>query len=74
MRHVRKGGHFVALVGQAMADAGLTVTDAPEAGDIGIVSTSLGATLAIRTETGWAGKSERGITVAPYPLLIAWKV
>ncbi|MGA0564176.1 DUF6950 family protein [Ancylobacter sp. VNQ12] len=74
MRHVRKGGDFVDVVSRAMADAGLVETVYPQIGDVGVVLTPLGASLAVRTYTGWAGKSERGVVVAPYALVKAWTV
>lgn len=74
LRHIRKGGDFVDVVSRAMAAAGLAETSDPQPGDVGVVLTDMGGTLAVRTSTGWACKSERGVVVAPYELVKAWTV
>ncbi|MCW0235285.1 MAG: hypothetical protein OJJ21_16925 [Ferrovibrio sp.] len=62
------------VVSRAMAAAGLAETSDPQPGDVGVVLTDMGGTLAVRTSTGWACKSERGVVVAPYELVKAWTV
>jgi len=74
LRNIRRGGDFVAVVSGAMADAGLIETSDPQPGDIGVVEAEGGATLAICTGGKWAGKSERGVVVAPFPMIKAWRV
>ncbi len=72
MRNVRPG--FLLVVAGAMAKAGLKTTDDPTPGDVGVVMTPQGASLAIKTPTGWAGKAEAGIVVAPFTALEAWSI
>ena len=71
-RNLRRGLGVVA--GEAFAVAGLQRTTDPRPGDVGVVWTPQGASLAIRTATGWAGKAETGIVVAPFETLFAWTV
>lgn len=70
----RAGGDLLAAASDAMAAAGLAVSAAPVAGDVGVVETSQGQALAIRTATGWAVKAPAGIAVAPFPCLRGWSV
>lgn len=72
LRNLKPG--LLPVVAKAMARAGLAATDDPQPGDVGVVQTAHGASLAIRATTGWAGKAETGIVVAPFPVLAAWTV
>lgn len=78
-RHLLRGagawplsGALIPISAKAMESAGLQPTDAPKPGDIGLVETSNGFALAIRTRTGWACKSPGGITVAPFHAFSVW--
>lgn len=73
-RIMRDGGGVLALARQGCAAAGLAETSDPLPGDVGVVLSPNGEAMAIRTRIGWAVKSERGVAVAPFPLLAAWRV
>ncbi len=73
-RILRDGGGVLALARQGCAQAGLAPTDDPMPGDIGVVLTAEGEAMAIRTRIGWAVKSARGVAVAAFPRLAAWRV
>ena len=72
--HLRRGGGLLALATNAFAQAGFAKTDDPVPGDVGVVMTDLGETLAIRTSSGWACAAETGIGVAPFAMLAAWSI
>lgn len=72
--HLRRGGGLLAVATVAFAEAGLVATDAPVIGDVGVVKTDQGETLAIRTATGWACAALTGIGVAPFVMLKAWAI
>lgn len=75
IRQIRRaGGDFNDVVSKAMAAAGLAETAEPLPGDVGLVQTPAGVTLAIRTPLGWAAKAERGIAAAPFHCVRAWSV
>lgn len=71
-RNLKNG--LVSVASESMASAGLSATDDPQPGDVGVVLTGQGQSLAIKTVTGWAGKAETGVVVAPFPVLAAWTV
>lgn len=73
-RRIRRGGGFQPTVRAEMAAVGLLETTEPKAGDIGMVQTYQGEALAIRTATGWACKSPRGLVVGQFSVLTAWAV
>jgi len=72
---IRRAGSLAIAVSQAMERAGLERTEAPDAGDIGLIATSDGDALAIRTARGWASRGLRGITISTSATcIVAWKV
>ncbi len=73
-RIVARGGGVLALAQAGCAAAGLVPTGDPLPGDVGVVLTPQGATMAIRTRIGWACKTTDGLAVGPYPRLAAWRV
>jgi hypothetical protein len=55
--------------------AGLEETEDPSRGDVGLVVTGSGATMAICMGQGrWAAKSQDGVCIASFPLITAWRV
>jgi hypothetical protein len=57
------------------AKAGLKETDDPGRGDVGLVITGSGATMAICVgNSRWAAKSQDGVCIAAFPMIIAWRV
>jgi hypothetical protein len=73
-RHIARAGGWEALTRRLAEQAGLSETDTPNAGDIGLVESEQGPMLAIRTATGWACKGLRSIVVAPFKPIVAWSV
>lgn len=71
-RNLRRG--LLAVASDAFAESGFAVTETPKPGDVGVVETPHGPALAIKTATGWAGKADVGVVVAPFPCLAAWTV
>jgi hypothetical protein len=72
LKHIWRAGGLPALVEARMAAHGLARTDEPRIGDVGLVMTDLGETGAIRMRAGWACKTERGVVVRPFRLVMAW--
>jgi hypothetical protein len=55
--------------------AGLVGTDRPMLGDIGLVATGDGATMAIKLDADkWACKTLDGIAIAPFGQIAAWRL
>ena len=74
-RHIRRYGGIEAMGRALAAQAGLPETAAPRPGDIGLVRDPLaGPLFAIRAASGWAAKSPRGIALAAFPVIVAWRV
>lgn len=71
---LRDGGGVLALARKGCSAAGLVQTTDALPGDVGVVLSPNGEAMAIRTRVGWAVKSERGVVVAPFPLLAAWRL
>jgi hypothetical protein len=75
MRHVRRLGGFEAMARSLMAGCGFTTTEAPQPGDVGLVTHPVvGPVFAIRCALGWAVKSPEGVAVDEYPVAVAWAV
>lgn len=73
-RIMRTGGGVLALARRGCASVGLVETADALPGDVGVVRSANGEAMAIRTRIGWAVKSQRGVAVASFPLLAAWRV
>lgn len=74
-RIAAKAGGLGPLFDRLAADAGLVSTDDPEPGDIGLVELpGFGPAGAIRVRRGWFVHMKKGVTVAPFPTLAAWRV
>jgi hypothetical protein len=65
-------GHFCEI----MTREGFRPTEDPKPGDVAIIETPEGPAVVIRTELGWAWKSEKGIAVVQrsVPFLVAFAV
>lgn len=71
----RGGGSLEAIVAEAMTKAGLVPTNTPIAGDVGLLKTRVGPTLAVRCDRGWASIGLRGlVVVSRAQVLRAWAV
>lgn len=73
-RIVRRGGGLVALVSEPMARHGLSETNAPGVGDVGIIMTVAGELAAICTGDAWAVKAKDGLAIVRAPVLNAWAI
>lgn len=73
-RFLRRQGGLIALAKREMASSGLTETEAPQCGDVGIISTSAGPMGAVRAGNLWALKAVDGLVLMPLPFLTAWSV
>lgn len=71
---VEQAGGLLALVDDLAGRAGLSRTDAPEPGDIGIVMSRDVAAAAIRGASRWSALSPRGIAGWRTAPLMAWRV
>jgi hypothetical protein len=69
---MRAEGGLLAVIERRMAAHGFTETQKPGAGDVGIVTAFQAAACAIKTRSGWACKTERGIVVRPFDVAKAW--
>ena len=50
-------------------------TDRPGIGDVGLVATGDGATMAIKVDADkWACKTHQGIAIAPFEHITAWRL
>lgn len=74
LRHIAKFGSFQALVETCMTDIGLVKTDGPVMGDIGLIDSPYGPTLAIRSAKAWVIKAPAGVGIVSLPVLAAWSV
>jgi hypothetical protein len=74
-RHIMAAGGNEAFSRAIAAKAGLKETDDPGRGDVGLVITGSGATMAICVgNSRWAAKSQDGVCIAAFPMIIAWRV
>ena len=65
-------GGVMACVCELMKD--FPVTKTPQEGDIGVIRTPVGPSVAVMTPRGWAWKSERGIAIVQASHVIAWTI
>lgn len=55
--------------------AGLVETDQPILGDVGLIATGDGATMAIKVDANkWACKTLHGIAIGPFEQITAWRI
>jgi hypothetical protein len=73
-RILRDAGGLPALATQIAARAGLLTTDAPEAGDVGLVEFLNAPLLAICAGEKWAIKTKDGLVIVPATPAQAWIV
>ncbi|MGY2052965.1 DUF6950 family protein [Methylobacterium sp. JK268] len=74
-RAIARLGGFVAAGRTLMGAAGFAETGAPRAGDAGLVEHPIvGPAFAVHVGIGWAVKSERGLALGDWPVLVAWAV
>jgi hypothetical protein len=75
IRHVENRGGNEAFSRGIAAEANLKETLNPKRGDVGLVTTPLGVAMAICIGDGrWAGKSQHGVVISEYPVIVAWRV
>lgn len=73
-RFLRRQGGLLALARREMDAAGLGETQAPRAGDVGIIETAIGPMGAIRAGSVWAVKTLDGVAFLETPHLAAWEI
>lgn len=74
-RHVTRAGGNEAFSRSIAGRAGLQETDRPGIGDVGLVVTGDGATMAIKaTGPNWIGKTVKGVAIGPFSCIVAWKL
>lgn len=74
-RKLNKRGGFVQAVTETMETGGLTQTQTPEIGDIGVIQTPAGLALGIKVGFGWAAKADLGAVVSSsFDMVRAWSV
>jgi hypothetical protein len=73
-RIVDSAGGELALVSDLARRVGLSFTDDPLPGDIGLVKTDFGYVGAIRLLRGWAIKADLGVALVSHPARAAWSV
>lgn len=74
-RQIARFGGYALMWRLHMAVAGFNTTCAPQEGDVGVVLDAAGNTVsAIRFDDKWAAKSERGIVVEDFRMLVAWSL
>jgi hypothetical protein len=74
-RHVRRAGGNESFARNVAERAGLVEIQVPELGDVGLVVTGDGATMAIKCAgRNWACKTLHGIAIAPFEQIIAWRL
>lgn len=74
-RHVMKAGGNEQFSRDIAAKAGLNETGTPRLGDVGLVATGEGATMAIKVDgANWALKTETGIAIGPFEQIAAWRL
>lgn len=74
LRRIVSEGGFVEMTTKRLTRAGLAGTDDPRPKDVGIVIGGAGETLAIKTEGGWLGRADSGITMGQFEMVRAWNV
>lgn len=75
LRQIARWGGFEVMWRVHMAMAGFTTTKTPQDGDVGVVVDAAGNTVsAIRFDDKWAAKSEGGIVVEDFRMLVAWSL
>jgi hypothetical protein len=74
-RQIARWGGYETMWRTHMALAGFVTTRAPQEGDVGVVLDAAGNTVsAIRFDDKWAAKSEGGIVVEDFRMLVAWSL
>lgn len=74
-RFVVSSGGNEAFSKEIASRAGLIETDEPILGDVGLVATGDGATMAIKVDANrWACKTVHGIAIGPFEQITAWRL
>lgn len=74
-RQIARWGDYETMWRLHMAMAGFNTTSSPREGDVGVVLDAAGNTVsAIRFDDKWAAKSEGGIVVEDFRMLVAWSL
>lgn len=74
-RQIARFGGYVVMWRLHMAVAGFVTTRTPEEGDVAVVADAAGNLVsAIRFDDKWAAKSEGGIVVEDFRMIVAWSL
>lgn len=73
-RFLAREGGLPALASRLLAAIGLSDTASPQAGDVGLVETTLGPVMMICTGPVWAWKAPRGLLFTPAFPVKVWSV
>jgi hypothetical protein len=74
-RHVAASGGNEEFSCRIAERSGLVETDKPVPGDVGLVATGDGATMAIKVDANrWACKTLYGIAIGPFEQITAWRL
>ena len=74
LRHLKAGGGVEGVVSRGAAVAGLSETEEPQRGDIGVIDVGQGQTGAICLGSRWVTAGPRGVAVLTGPHTKAWRV
>ncbi|WP_244480645.1 DUF6950 family protein [Methylobacterium sp. Leaf399] len=74
-RQIARFGGYEIMWRVCMAVAGFNTTRDPQNGDVGVVIDAAGNTVsAIRFDGQWAAKSEGGVVIEDFRMLVAWSL
>lgn len=74
-RQIARYGDFETMWRVCMALAGFNTTKAPQEGDVGVVLDAAGNVVsAIRFADAWAAKSEDGVVIEDFRMVVAWSI
>ena len=74
LRHLKAGGGIAGVVARGADLAGLSRTDEPRRGDIGVIEDADGHRAAVCLGARWMTVGRKGVSVAPAKAVAAWRV